>query len=391
MNRKSYTIEKHESKSLNYIFSDNIFNKYGSDLTNFCLENGFDDLQIVVDENVYGLHEEMFLTYQHSYKLKINYIILPINSSTKSMGTVIDLLNKFSELDIVRGSALIAAIGGGTLMDVVSFAASIYHRKIDHIRIPTTLLGIVDAGHGIKNGINYDGVKNRVGSYSAPLTTFVNKSFLKTLPANEIENGLGEVLKIGISNDPYIIQLLAESPINTENFLTNDNVKIDNILNRAIDALVYEISLDPWEKSHKRALDLGHIISPYLESITGWSINHGVAVASECLFSTIYAFYEGILSEPEYKLILVASSNCNLIRYYEFYSLYEEVLKAFEQGSKHRGGSSFFPYPKAIGSLEFIDFVKPNDVNKMCLYYETKFPRATSETSSIAYEVELYV
>ena len=98
--------------------------------------------------------------------------------------------------------------GGGVLTDVVSFACSIYRRVVPYIKIPTTLLGIVDASIGIKTSINHFSRRNRIGSYSFPTAIIIDPSLMSTLPLSEISNGLAEIIKLAIIKDSKLFEIL---------------------------------------------------------------------------------------------------------------------------------------------------------------------------------------
>jgi 3-dehydroquinate synthetase len=108
------------------------------------------------------------------------------------------------ELDtfpIHRRDEPIIAIGGGTLTDVVGFVASSYRRSVPHLKVPTTLMGYVDASIGIKTGINFDGHKSRLGSFEPPRKVLLDKTFLQTLPREYILDGTGEIIKLAVIKD----------------------------------------------------------------------------------------------------------------------------------------------------------------------------------------------
>ena len=102
----------------------------------------------------------------------------------------------------------VIGIGGGTLLDIVGFAASIYRRNTPYIRIPTTLIGIVDAGIGIKTGVNFGLGKNRIGTYAAPVVSYLDQSFLCTLDRRHVANGIAEILKMALIRSADMMSLL---------------------------------------------------------------------------------------------------------------------------------------------------------------------------------------
>merc|ERR1719424_515543 len=95
-------------------------------------------------------------------------------------------------------------------MDIVGFAASIYRRRTPYIRVPTTLMGYVDASVGAKSGVNFSGKKNKLGAYMPPALTLLDRSFLATLDQRQLSNGAAEIAKMALVKDPELYELLVE-------------------------------------------------------------------------------------------------------------------------------------------------------------------------------------
>src|SRR6185436_16812852 len=129
-------------------------------------------------------------------------VVLEIKSGeeNKSLETAQQLWSQLTALDAGRRSLLIN-LGGGVVGDVGGFVASTFVRGINFINIPTTLLAMVDASTGGKNGSNFSGLKNQVGTFTRPDAVFISPSFLKTLPENELRSGFAEVIKHALIAD----------------------------------------------------------------------------------------------------------------------------------------------------------------------------------------------
>merc|ERR1719267_225305 len=95
-------------------------------------------------------------------------------------------------------------------MDIVGFAASIYRRRTPYIRVPTTLMGYVDASIGAKSGVNFNGKKNKLGAYMPPALTLLDRSFLATLDDRQLANGAAEIVKMALMKDPELFALLRD-------------------------------------------------------------------------------------------------------------------------------------------------------------------------------------
>ena len=137
---------------------------------------------------------------------KIEKIVLPAGEDAKSIDNVMLIWNTLLEYKAGRDSLLIN-LGGGTISDIGGFAASCYKRGIDFVNIPTTLLAMVDASIGGKNGINFNNYKNQIGLFSEPVSIIINTNFLKTLDERDIISGLAEMIKYAFIADSSLLNL----------------------------------------------------------------------------------------------------------------------------------------------------------------------------------------
>ncbi|EQD62990.1 3-dehydroquinate synthase, partial [mine drainage metagenome] len=153
---------------------------------------------VVVDRNVARYHAEEIYAYFEEHGITAKIITFPGGEENKRTENYLEILRQLDAFPIHRRDEPIIAIGGGVLTDVVGFVASTYRRGVPHIRVPTTLMGYVDASVGIKTGINFNGHKNRLGSFEPPLRVFLDKELLKTLPHRHILNGVCEIIKLAI-------------------------------------------------------------------------------------------------------------------------------------------------------------------------------------------------
>ena len=124
-------------------------------------------------------------------------LALPSGESNKSLDSVQRIWDFLLAHRITR-SGLLICIGGGMITDLGGFAASTYKRGIDYINVPTTLLAMIDASTGGKTGLNYNGLKNCIGSFYSPKETIICPAFLQTLPVQQLLSGYAEMLKHGL-------------------------------------------------------------------------------------------------------------------------------------------------------------------------------------------------
>lgn len=200
-----------------------------------------------------------------------NVICVPDGEKTKEWRELEKLLKAFRDLNVDRKSVVIA-FGGGTVGDVVGFAASIYLRGIQYVQVPTTLLAQVDSAHGGKTGIDFAGYKNQIGTTYDPVAIVLDLQFLKSLGREQVIDGLGEILKAGLIKDVSILSLLAKEHINT--LMLSE--QLPAIIQKAIRVKRWYVSRDPNERGVRRMLNFGHTIGHALEPTH--HLSHGRAI-----------------------------------------------------------------------------------------------------------------
>ena len=204
----------------------------------------------------------------------INCHALEKNKNNKALESCYRALE---EENIGRDGFLIS-LGGGIVTDIGGFASSTWVRGIDHIAIPTTLLGIVDATIGGKCGVNRVHEcgrisKNMIGSFYEPVFVIADLQFLNTLKDREWRSGLGEVIKHGVIADREILFLLEDRGF--ENGVFGD---IYPIINKAIWVKKKIVDDDLREQGNRIFLNLGHTFAHAIESCFPDKISHGEAV-----------------------------------------------------------------------------------------------------------------
>ena len=133
------------------------------------------------------------------------YHVIQLSEKQKNLQTVQSLCARTSGLE---RTSVVVAVGGGVCTDLVSMTAAVVRRGLECIRVPTTLIGQVDAGIGLKCGVNYEGLKSRLGLFHPPTNVLVDPTILRTLPLEHISNGLAEIIKIAIVTDEELFHQL---------------------------------------------------------------------------------------------------------------------------------------------------------------------------------------
>ena len=233
------------------------------------------------------------------------------------------LLNKYG---MCRHSYVII-IGGGASLDLVGFAASTAHRGVRLIRFPTTTLSQGDGGVGVKNGVNFFGKKNWVGTFSVPDAVVNDFTFLHSLPKNQKRAGYVEAIKVALIRDRSFFEFIEE---NADSLAKFDEKVLEQVIRKSAALHLDHIasSGDPFEKGSARPLDFGHWVAHKLEQISACKIGHGDAVAIGLSVDLTYAAHVGLVKQKTTDRIL------NLLEKLEF-PLYNDLLfKISDQGKR---------------------------------------------------------
>lgn len=209
-------------------------------------------------------------------RLGIRKVVVPSGEDHKKIASVAQIWEFLSQNGADRKSLLIN-IGGGMLTDLAGFAASTFKRGIDFLNIPTTLLSQVDASVGGKTGINFNGLKNEIGTFKEPVAVIINTDFIKTIDRPNFISGFAEMIKHGLIKSPEHIEDLKIFDFETINYdLLQENIR------HSVNVKEYFVANDPTEKNIRKALNFGHTAGHAFESLAmeqNRPILHGFAVA----------------------------------------------------------------------------------------------------------------
>lgn len=230
---------------------------------------------IITDDSVSSLHGAGVEGTLKGMGLKTDIIDFPAGEVSKNMQTSLRIGDRLMELGADRTSALIA-LGGGVVGDITGFVASIYMRGIPYIQVPTTLLAQVDSSIGGKTGVDLSIGKNILGTFYQPKGVFIDLAFLKTLEPRELKNGLAEVVKYGIIDDPELFSILEAK---ADTIKKGDVALLEEIVTRSCRIKKGVVEIDEQEKGVRRILNFGHTIGHAIETESGYTIPHGDAVS----------------------------------------------------------------------------------------------------------------
>jgi 3-dehydroquinate synthase len=198
--------------------------------------------------------------------------------------------------------SFVAGVGGGSVLDLVGYAAAISHRGIRHVRIPTTVLAQNDSAVGVKNGVNYRGKKNFLGTFAPPVAVFADAQFLTTLDDRDWRAGMAEAVKVALIKDPAFFDWLEA---NAPALARRELAPMRYLVHRCAELHLQHIAGgDPFEQGSSRPLDFGHWSAHKLEQLSGFALRHGEAVAIGMALDCQYAHQIGMLGGPDLRRIL---------------------------------------------------------------------------------------
>jgi 3-dehydroquinate synthase len=265
-------------------------------LTNYIEQNNYSTIFILTDthSNEYCLPK--FLPFLATEKT-IEIIEIEYGESEKNINTCVEIWSILTEIGADRKSLLLN-IGGGVITDIGGFVASTFKRGIDFINIPTTLLAMVDASIGGKNGVDLGNLKNQIGVINSPKMVLVDTVYLNTLPQNEMRSGLAEMLKHGLIAD-------ANYWGEFKDLSQSDFADFDVLIHRSIEIKNEIVTQDSTENGIRKALNFGHTLghaieSYFLENENKNSLLHGEAIAVGMILESYISWQKKLISETEY-------------------------------------------------------------------------------------------
>lgn len=243
---------------------------------------------------------------------------------------------------------VVLAVGGGAVLDAVGFATALVHRGLRLIRLPTTVLAQSDGGVGVKNGINFAGVKNGIGTFAPPHAVVNDLDLLRTLPSRDWIGGIAESFKVALIRDAdFFHWLRAHAAALRE----RDQPAIEEMIVRCARAHLEHMREggDPFERGSARPLDFGHWAAHKLELLTDFRLTHGEAVALGVLLDSRYALAQGWLTDAEFGQIRAGLTDAGL-PVWDDALRHPELLEGLREFREHLGGELSVTFPDGIGT-----------------------------------------
>ena len=322
---------------------------------------------MVVDQAVLDFYGAQIESYFDHHEIALTTVPVQIAETDKSLRSMEYIIDRFGEFGLVRKEPVLV-VGGGLTTDVTGFACSAYRRGTNYVRVPTTLIGLIDASVAIKVAVNHGHLKNRLGAYHPSGTVILDFSFLSTLPTAQVRNGMAELVKIAVVGNRRLFELLEDhgADLLAAGFGHHDGSAdlqaighevCDEAIRSMLDLEVpnlHELDLD-------RVIAYGHTWSPVLELAPELPMLHGHAVNVDMAFSATLAARRGYIPERDRDRILGLMSRLGLALDSPY--LTAELLdRATDAIVKTRDGLLRAPVPCPLGECFFVNDATPEEL-----------------------------
>ena len=351
-------------------YSSDVFDINNHDLLSF---NESNRKVVVIDKTVNKLYGHQLKRYFEVFKIELKLFVIDAIEENKDWHHTDQILKFFEDVGVLRREPVIV-IGGGVLLDLVGFCCSIYRRGIPYVKVPTTLLAIVDASVGVKVAANHFGRRNRIGAYYPPIATLLDKKFIATQDERNIVNGIAEIFKLAVIKDKELFELLEASAeqLITEKFQFGA-VPV-RVINSAITGMIEELAPNLWERKLDRCVDFGHSFSPIIEMQNMDTLQHGEAVVLDCLLSSCLANVRGYIDTETLERIFKTAHSLKLPVFHKDFCKFDLLKKSLSDTMKHRNSNQYLPVPVGIGNYKILNDVTDDEIKKASdIFEEVKY------------------
>ena len=263
-----------------------------------------------VDSEVLAHHPSLphdLRTYQKSHPGDLELVAEPLvvrgGEQCKNDPSAVEEVHRLIAAHRLCRHSFVLTIGGGAVIDILGYATATAHRGLRLIRMPTTVLAQNDAGIGVKNGVNWGGRKNFLGTFAPPFAVLNDLAFLETLTARDRRAGLAEAVKVALIRDADFFEMLCSEREPLERF---DADASERMIRRCAELHLRHIATggDPFELGSARPLDFGHWAAHKLEELSENALRHGEAVAIGLALDAVYSQRSGRLGEEQLHRVL---------------------------------------------------------------------------------------
>ncbi len=325
---------------------------------------------MIVDETVHGLYGEQMDAYFAHHGIALTAFPITIRETDKTLRTLERIVDAFADFGLLRKEPVLV-VGGGLTTDVAGLACATYRRGTPYIRVPTTLIGLIDASVAIKVAVNHGNQKNKLGAYHASETVILDFSFLRTLPEDQVRNGIAELIKIAVVADRSLFDRLdahGEELLATHFGHVDGTTKIRDVAHHVTyDAIRVMLDLEVpnlHELDLDRVIAYGHTWSPTLELKPEVTMFHGHAVTVDMALSATLAASRGYITEADRDRILALMSRVGLAVDSPY--LTPDLLREATETIVHtRDGLLRAAVPRPIGTCYFVNDLSAEELDSV--------------------------
>ena len=294
---------------------------------------------VISDETVAGLYAEQVCRSLQKNGRKTSLFTFPSGELSKTRATKERLEDRLLS-EGFGSDTCVAAIGGGVVTDLAGFTAATYCRGVPIVMIPTTLLAMVDASLGGKNGVNTPRGKNLIGTIYQPKAVLIDPSVLGTLPPSELKNGIAEMIKHGIIADESYVSFL-------ESHVSQLLALEAQTLAHGI-AVSCRIKNQLIEEGRRPLLNFGHTVAHALERLSGYTLAHGQAVAIGMVAEGRVAVERSAFPERAYERLGALISAYGFLHHHPYDA--SELWKTMVPDKKSQHGIPYIVVPTDVGT-----------------------------------------
>ena len=306
---------------------------------------------VVCDSNTDPLYGERVENSLRAAGVEAFRTVIAAGESTKTLATVQSIWGAFLRAGLARDDFAVA-VGGGVVGDLTGFAAATWMRGIRWVNVSTTLLSMVDASTGGKTGCDLPEAKNLVGAFHSPSLVLADVDTLATLPAREVRCGLAEAIKHAFIADPGLLDCLpvaegCDSPLGEAASRRFTSTDLATFVARALAVKVRCVREDPLEKGVRGKLNLGHTVGHAVEVVSGFTIQHGEAVAIGTVEEARLAVRLGLASADWPDQVAAPFARVGLPTDLPEGCTFESLVPVMKRDKKKKGGVVRFALPCA--------------------------------------------
>lgn len=365
---RAFHVEGYEKIDFSLVYVDGAFDPSNPEVADVYRPYG--RCLMVVDRTVLDLHGDAIRAYFDHHGIALTVFGVRIAETAKSLATVERIVDAFGEFGLVRTEPVLV-VGGGLTTDVAGFACASFRRGTPYVRIPTTVIGQVDASVAIKVAVNHGKSKNRLGAYHASQMVVLDPTLLATLPIDQVRNGMAELIKISVVANSGIFDLIEE---HGEELLATGfghgeggSQQLRELAHKfTYDAVQTMLELEVpnlHELDLDREIAYGHTWSPTLELAPDVPMFHGHAISVDMALSATIAERRNYITARSRDRIFHVMSRLGLSLDSPY--LTPELLhRATESIVQTRGGLLRAAVPRPIGTCHYINDLSPVELEE---------------------------